>query len=72
VFSIIQAVGWLIWFLLAASGSVALIIGDSMSCGGNGHTAVAPEKVVDACGGRARRPSLSRIYRDSPLGACSL
>jgi biopolymer transport protein ExbB len=71
VFSIIQAAGWPIWFLLAASViAVALIIERFIVLR---RQRVAPpgllEKVVDAYRKQGVTPQLvENLYRDSPLG----
>ena len=71
MFSIIQAAGWPIWFLLAASViAVALIIERFIVLR---RQRIAPpallEKVVDAYRRQGVTPQLvENLYRDSPLG----
>jgi biopolymer transport protein ExbB len=71
VFSIIQAAGWPIWFLLAASViAVALIIERFIVLRRQRITPSALlEKVVDAYRKQGVTPQLvENLYRDSPLG----
>jgi len=71
VFSIIQAAGWPIWFLLAASViAVALIIERFIVLRRRRITPAALlDKVVDAYRKQGVTPQLvENLYRDSPLG----